>query len=76
MFGEGNVSDKELMKSVTKRLVRGGGGSLTAVVRQATVTLSGAIRYESQRRSMVRLVSSIVGVRRVIDELRVAPRRV
>jgi osmotically-inducible protein OsmY len=49
MFGEKRISDKELAKTVSKRLVRAGGGSLTAlttVVQQGTVTLSGMLRYE------------------------------
>lgn len=74
MFGGDRASDKELLKSVNKRLMRGGGGRLTAAVQQGTVTLSGDIQYEAQRRPLVRAVSSISGVRSVVDQLRLKPK--
>jgi osmotically-inducible protein OsmY len=77
MFGANRTSDKELSKSVNKRLVRAGGGSqtrLTAAVQQGTVTLTGMLRYESQRRPLVKAISGIAGVSRVIDQLQLAPK--
>jgi osmotically-inducible protein OsmY len=75
MFGGSQVSDKELLRAVSKRLVRGGGGSLTAQSQQGTVTLSGTLQYESQRRPIVKAIASIAGVRRVVDQLRLAPKK-
>jgi osmotically-inducible protein OsmY len=75
MFGKSTVSDKELSKTVRNRLQRGGSGGLTSDVREGTVTLKGRIRYESQRRPLLKIVRSIAGVRNVIDQLEVAPGR-
>lgn len=75
MFGRNQTSDKELSKTVQKRLVRAGSGAqtpLAATVQQGTVTLIGILRYESQRRPILKAVSSIAGVGRVIDQLRIA----
>jgi osmotically-inducible protein OsmY len=72
MFGANRTSDKELAKTVSKRLVRAGGGSqthLAAAVQQGRVTLTGMIRYEAQRRPILKAISSIAGVSGVIDHL-------
>ncbi len=77
MFGENRISDKELSKSVNKRMMRAGSGSqshLTAIVQQGTVTLSGLLKYESQRRPLLKAISSIAGVSRVIDQLQLSPK--
>ncbi|MHB0957147.1 MAG: BON domain-containing protein [Pirellulaceae bacterium] len=77
MFGESKLSDKELGKTVGKRLVRAGGGSrtpLVSLVRQGVVTLTGTLRYESQRRPILKAISCIAGVSRIIDQLKVAPK--
>ena len=75
MFGGNQLSDKELSKTVNKRLQRGGGAGLTADIRQGTVTLKGKIRYETQRVLMLKIVNSIAGVRRVVDQIRLEARR-
>jgi osmotically-inducible protein OsmY len=75
MFGDNQISDKELAKAVNKRLLRGGGGGVDADVRQGSVTLRGKIRYETQRKPILRLVTRISGVRRVIDQLQLMPIR-
>ena len=74
MFGANQTSDKELSKTVGKRLVRAGGGSLTAVVRQGTVTLTGMLQYEAQRRPVLKAVSAIAGVSRIVDQLKLRPK--
>jgi len=77
MFGKNDVSDKELLKSVSRKLDRTGAGSqskVTAFVQRGTVTLTGKIQYENQRTPIMKAVSSISGVRNVIDQL-VGPAR-
>ena len=77
MFGANQTSDKELSKTVNKRLVRAGGGShtrLAAAVHQGTVTLTGLLRYEAQRRPILKAMSSIAGVSHVIDQLQLMPK--
>ena len=75
MFGQNEVSDKELVKTVSKRLQRGGGGGVTAAIQRGTVTLKGKIQYETQRRPILKIVNCIAGVRNVIDQLQLEPRR-
>ncbi len=75
MFGQNQVSDKELSKTVTKRLQRGGGGGVTADIQRGSVTLKGRIQYESQRRPILKIVNAIAGVRHVIDQLQLVPAR-
>jgi osmotically-inducible protein OsmY len=75
MFGQDQVSDKELLKTVSKRLQRGGGGGVTANIQRGTVTLKGKIQYESQRRPLLKIVNAIAGVRRVVDQLQLVPVR-
>ena len=74
MFGQNQVPDKELVKAVSKRLQRGGAGGLTADILRGTVTLKGKIRYESQRRPILKIVNSIAGVQRVIDQIQLVMR--
>jgi osmotically-inducible protein OsmY len=75
MFGQNQVSDKELSKTVGKRLQRGGGSGVTADIQRGTVTLKGRIQYESQRRPLLKIVTAIAGVRHVIDQLQLTPAR-
>ena len=75
MFGKNEVSDKELLKTVNRRLDRAGGGSqsrVAASVQRGTVTLSGKIQYENLRTPIMKAASSVSGVRNVIDRL-IAP---
>ena len=77
MFGANRTLDKELSKAVNKRLMRAGGGSqsrLTAAVQQGTVTLTGMLRYESERRPLLKAITGIPGVSRVIDQLQLLPK--
>jgi osmotically-inducible protein OsmY len=77
MFGRNEVSDKDLLKNVNRRLDRTGTGShsrITALVRRGTVTLSGKLQYEIQRTRIVKAVKSVAGVRQVIDQLQSPPK--
>jgi hypothetical protein len=56
--------------------MRAGGGSqtrITASISQGTVTLTGTLQYAIQRTPLVKAVSQIAGVRRVIDQLKLVP---
>ena len=72
------IPDKTLLKQVVQKLARSGSGSqshVTATVRSGEVTLTGTLRYEHERRPIVRSTGGISGIRRVIDQLRVMPQR-
>lgn len=70
------VPDKTLLKSVNQKLMQRAGGSgskITANVASGTVTLSGTLAQEYQRKTIVSAMQTISGVRRVIDQMTVTP---
>ena len=71
------VSDKELLKSVNRKLERTGTGSQTrlrATVQRGTVTLAGQLQYDNQRMPLVKAAGSVPGVRNVVDQLQAPPK--
>jgi osmotically-inducible protein OsmY len=77
MFGGNDVSDKELLKTVKRRLERTGTASqnrLTATVQRGTVTLVGKLQYDNQRVPILKAASSVPGVRHVVDQLQSPPK--
>ncbi len=76
MSFESRVPDKALLSKVNSRLAGCGIGSsmhVTATVRNGTVTLSGTLDFDYQRKPVLRAASSVDGVRLVLDQLRVKP---
>ncbi len=74
MMSESN--DRNLLQKVNQRLMRAGTGGKTrvvAAVRKGDVTLTGSLQYDMQRRNIVRAATSVPGVRRVIDQMQIAP---
>jgi osmotically-inducible protein OsmY len=70
------VPDSTLLKRVNDKLSRAGAqAKVTAAVRAGDVTLSGVLQYEIQRRPLVKAATSVAGVRRVIDQMRVEARK-
>lgn len=72
------VPDGVLVKNVNVRLQRagsGGGSGVTAAARSGTVTLSGILQYEIQRRPMIKAANGCPGVLRVIDQMSVAAKK-
>jgi osmotically-inducible protein OsmY len=70
------ISDKSLLEKVNQRLARSGSGSksrVNATVFKGEVTLAGVLQYEIQRQPLIKAVGAVAGVRRVIDQLQVAP---
>jgi osmotically-inducible protein OsmY len=76
MFGSDATSDKTLQKAVNKRLQRSGAGAqsgLIATVLHGNVTLTGKLRYASQRLSIVKALRGVSGVRQVNDQMQLPP---
>ena len=70
------VPDKTLLIAVSQKLIQRSGGSgckLTASVSSGTVTLSGILAQEYQRRAIISAMNGVGGVRRVVDQMQVAP---
>ena len=76
-FGS-QIPDKTLLKQVVQKLMRSGTGSqsrVTAAVRSGDLTLTGTLQYEHERRRVLKSTSNISGIRRVIDQMRVVPKK-
>lgn len=72
------VSDRELQKSVDRKLMQRGNGAgckVSGVVAAGAVTLSGTIGNESQRRPIVSAMNGISGIKRVNDSITLTPPR-
>jgi osmotically-inducible protein OsmY len=78
MIGRNQISDKDLQKTVNQRLQRAGIGSQTrvaALVQGGTVTVTGTIQYAIQRSPIIKAVSNIAGIRRVLDQLQLVVKK-
>ncbi|PQO33064.1 BON domain-containing protein [Blastopirellula marina] len=76
MFGN-QVPDKDLQKLVNRTLERTGVGSqarINARVSSGTVMISGTIKYENQRRPILKAVQGVAGVQRVNDQMSCLPK--
>lgn len=75
MFGGDASSDRNLQKLVDRKLQRSGGGGtgIRAVVAGGSVTLSGSLKYESQRMPLLKALRGVAGIRSVLDQLKVPP---
>jgi osmotically-inducible protein OsmY len=70
------ISDQELSKNVNKRLVRiNAPPKVLAGVSRGTVTLSGQLKYENQRKQITKAVGATPGVTQVVDMLRSPPKK-
>ncbi len=70
------IPDKTLLRSVTQKLAQrcSGSGSKVAIeVMSGTVTLTGSLAQEYQRKSIISSMHAITGVKRVVDKMTVAP---
>ena len=67
---ESHVPDKVLLAKVNQRLAQCGVGSnvhVNVVVRNGTVTISGMLDFDYQRKHLLRAANGVQGVRLVID---------
>ena len=77
MFAKNEVTDKELLRTITQRIARSGSSQskISAAVQRGTVTLSGTLFAETQRMQIMRVAGQISGVRTVVDQMTVAAKR-
>jgi len=66
-----HVADSEIEKAVHDRLQKAGIhlDEVRAIVDRANVRLVGTLQFETQRRGILKLVTSVDGVQRVDDQL-------
>jgi phosphoribosylformylglycinamidine (FGAM) synthase-like enzyme len=79
MFGKNQISDKDLLKAINQRLARTGTASQSKVnvsVQQGNVVLTGTLQHAIQRSPIVKAISRVTGVRRVVDQMLHAAKKV
>ena len=72
------VPDNQLTRQVTMKLSQKSGGSgckVNGSVSNGNVTLTGQVVAEYQRRPIVNAINSISGVKRVVDQIQIAPKK-
>ena len=71
-----SLPDTAVLQKVNQRLSRLGGaqGKVSATISRGDVTLSGVIQYEMQRASIMKVATSVAGVRRVVDQMKIKPK--
>jgi osmotically-inducible protein OsmY len=70
------IPDKTLMRSVTQKLAQrcsGSGSKINVDVISGTVTLTGALAQEYQRKAIISSMNTITGVKRVVDKMTIVP---
>jgi osmotically-inducible protein OsmY len=78
MFGKNQISDKDLLKSINQRMARTGTASqskIAVAVQQGNVTLSGMLQHAIQRDPILKAVSRVTGVRRVVDQMQLVAKK-
>lgn len=71
------IPDKTLLKSVLQNMTGKGVNvsRIKATVQSGSVTITGTIDYDHERRSITNSVNSITGVKRVVDQLQVEKKK-
>jgi osmotically-inducible protein OsmY len=70
------IPDSTLLKEINKKLLRTGiQAKITASVKGGYVVLTGALQYENQRRTIMRAANQVSGIRQVMDQMTVQPRK-
>jgi len=70
------IPDKTLLRSVTQKLAQrcsGSGSKINIDVISGTVTLTGVLAQEYQRKAIISSMNTVTGVKRVVDKMTVAP---
>ncbi|WP_146576816.1 BON domain-containing protein [Neorhodopirellula pilleata] len=76
MSSSNQVPDKSLLQSVQRKLSQKcAGGKMITSVRSGVATVSGVIKNEHERKPILRTITGVQGIRRVIDQLRVEKRK-
>ena len=68
------IPDKTLLRNVERKLMQKcyGASRFSATVRGGDATITGTIKNEYERKPIVRCVAAVQGIRRVVDQLRLA----
>lgn len=70
------IPDKTLLRDVQKKLLRAGTQTkVTANVSGGRLTLTGTLQFEIQRRPILRAVNQVAGIRGVVDQMTMKPKK-
>jgi osmotically-inducible protein OsmY len=70
------IPDKTLLRDVNRKLLRAGTQTkVTASVSGGCLTLTGLLQNEIQRRPILRAVNQVSGIRRVVDQMTMRPKK-
>ena len=71
------VPDKTLQRNVSRKLMQKCSGStrVDATVRGGEVIVTGTIKHDYERKSIIRCISAVQGIVRVVDQLRLEERK-
>ncbi|MBI2478963.1 MAG: BON domain-containing protein [Planctomycetia bacterium] len=70
------IPDKTLLRDVQKKLLRAGTQTkVTATVSGGRLTLTGTLQFEIQRRPILRAVNQVAGIRGVVDQMTMKPKK-
>ena len=71
------IPDKTLLQNVLRQLMRKAAGAtqISATVSGGDATVTGKIRHEHERKPIIRCVSAVQGIRRVVDQLQIEQKK-
>lgn len=71
------IPDSDILKAIHDRLQRAGASQerIRATVDHGNVKLMGSLQFEMQRRSYLKVVSSVAGVARIDDQMQVSTKK-
>jgi len=71
------IPDKTLQQNVNRKLIQKCSGStkISAVVKNGDVSLTGTIKFEHERKPIIRTLNGVQGVVRINDQLRVEEKK-
>jgi osmotically-inducible protein OsmY len=78
MMLQGKIDDSTISRKVTEKLSSSGIRApcrVTVASSKGNITLAGSIQYEHQRHAALRAVKSVTGVLRVMDQMKVTPKK-
>lgn len=71
-----SVPDKTLLRDINKKLLRAGTQTkIVASVNCGCLTLTDTLQFEIQRRPILRAVNQVSGVRRLMDQMTMRPKK-
>ncbi len=78
MMPQGKIDDPAISRKVTEKLSSSGIRApcrVTVASSKGNIALAGSLQYEHQRDAAMCAVKSVMGVRRIVDQMKVTPKK-